>query len=459
MEGILIMKLKKFQELHQRKIGIVVGICFVVLLCAIIVVFRSFAFYEEQKEFDVIKGKVPDQNYDVMFSFLLEDTEGKKVNIETIPDGQDYDVTILCDKGATGVWDYEEWGPRIQNLTDTRTKCKINFGPLKPLFIDVIKSLPVVTSGDGLYEVSHGDADITYTNDETIIEQFKQTEFRYGGMAPNNYVEFNHELWRIIGLVNTPEGSRIKLIRNEGIGAYSWDSSDTSINNGGGVNEWSTSKTMHLFNYGAYYNRSSGTCYNGQGDATEACDFRNIGLTDEGKKMIDTVTWNLGSNDGVIYIDNNIHTVEFYNQERSKNVGHICNSGIYCNDTVTRTTTWVGQVGLMYPSDYGYATSGGSSTNRETCLHASLNNWFRSDLSDCRDNDWLYQKDMNCWTITSRAYDTYSSLVFSLDDVGHINSANANYSYELKPTIYLKTSVKKYGGNGMKDTPYQLIME
>ena len=32
-----------------------------------------------------------------------------------------------------------------------------------------------------------------------------------------------------------------------------------------------------------------------------------------------------------------------------------------------RPTKWTGKIGLMYPSDYGYATSGGSTTNREAC--------------------------------------------------------------------------------------------
>ena len=35
------------------------------------------------------------------------------------------------------------------------------------------------------------------------------------GANPNNYVKFNNELWRIIGLVNTPEGQRVKIIRND----------------------------------------------------------------------------------------------------------------------------------------------------------------------------------------------------------------------------------------------------
>ena len=48
---------------------------------------------------------------------------------------------------------------------------------------------------------------------------------RYVGSNPCNYVTFNGEKagWRIIGILNTPEGQRMKLIRTNSIGSYSWD--------------------------------------------------------------------------------------------------------------------------------------------------------------------------------------------------------------------------------------------
>jgi len=227
------------------------------------------------------------------------------------------------------------------------------------------KEIPVVSSGNGLYEVSHKDAEITYTEDTELQNKLKQTEYRYAEQNPDNYVKFNNELWRVIGLVNTPEGQRIKIVRNESIGEYSWDSSVSSINDGQGINEWSQSKMMLLLNHGPYYLRTSGICYNGVNNATIACDFSESGLMDESKNMIDAITWNLGSNDGVIYTYSNTNTIDFYHQERSKNTGKICSSGDYCTDQVLRTVAWNGNVGLMYPSDYGYATSGGDTTNRK----------------------------------------------------------------------------------------------
>ena len=35
--------------------------------------------------------------------------------------------SIICDKGANGVWDYQSWTLKIRNLVESRTKCQINF--------------------------------------------------------------------------------------------------------------------------------------------------------------------------------------------------------------------------------------------------------------------------------------------------------------------------------------------
>ena len=82
-----------------------------------------------------------------------------------------------------------------------------------PPLIDTIKNLPIVSNGNGLYEVGHAEAEITYTEDIEVQNRLKQTEYRYAGQNPDNYVKFNNELWRIIGLVNTPEGQRVKIDR------------------------------------------------------------------------------------------------------------------------------------------------------------------------------------------------------------------------------------------------------
>ena len=79
---------------------------------------------------------------------------------------------------------------------------------------------------------------------------------RYEGANPNNYVSFNDELWRIIGVF----GDNIKLVRSEPLGELSWDSSDETINLGYGINEWSQADLKEYLNT-KYYGGKSVTCY------------------------------------------------------------------------------------------------------------------------------------------------------------------------------------------------------
>jgi len=325
-----------------------------------------------------------------------------------------------------------------------------------PPLIDTIKNLPIVSNGNGLYEVGHAEAEITYTEDIEVQNRLKQTEYRYAGQNPDNYVKFNNELWRIIGLVNTPEGQRVKIIRNESIGNYSWDTSASSVNSGCGLNEWSESDLMTLLNHGHYYQRNSGICYNGENNATTECDFNSTGLLEESKNMIDTITWNTGSNDGTTYQYNNISTLKFYNLERSNNTGKICASGNYCNDTVPRTTTLTGKIGLMYPSDYGYATSGGSGVARETCLTKVLYGWKDNAVNDCKSNNWIYDNSISQWAMLPIARSGYANDVITVSNNGNADDHFANNAYASFPTVYLQENVKVASGNGTMTEPYLL---
>ena len=96
------------------------------------------------------------------------------------------------------------------------------------------------------------------------------SNFRFVGNNTKNYVKFNNELWRVIGIFNTTDvdgnyAKRIKLIRDKSLyqdlNIYlSWDSSDSSINNGTGINEWSQADLMKLLNEG-YENNAPNNIY------------------------------------------------------------------------------------------------------------------------------------------------------------------------------------------------------
>ena len=107
----------------------------------------------------------------------------------------------------------------------------------------------------------------------------------------------------------------------------------------------------------------------------------------------------------------------------------------------------------MYPSDYGYATSGGSTTNRQTCLNTELYNWDGYD--DCFNNDWLYTGS-HPWTLTPHS--SYSDYLFYVYSNGSVRSSDAFYSNDVFPALYLSSNVKISGGEGTENSPYQLSL-
>ncbi len=285
---------------------------------------------------------------------------------------------------------------------------------------------------------------------------------RYMGLSPANYVWFNDELWRIIGVFNvkSSEGSkpekRVKIIRNELIGYYSWDSSESNVNGGFGVNEWSQSDLMYLLNNSYYWEKTNGLCYNNSNNSTIDCDFTKIGLSTQSKILISEAVWNIGTIDGVVNKYSNTNVIDFYAGERSSNSGKICNSGIYCSDSILRTTLWVGQVGLMYPSDYGYATSGGTTNDRQMCLNTALYSWNKS--IDCYQNNWLYNSSYYQWTMTSVPDSSNTRNIFAVYASGHVPNSISSTATGVRPVVYLKSNVKITGGDGTSINPYQLSL-
>ena len=354
-----------------------------------------------------------------------------------------------------------------------------SYQPPVPVVLAATETVANLASGANrsstdVYTVSNKTSDTcTYT---LAYDGTTDNNLRYVGSNPCNYVKVDNEIWRIIGLMNNIDDgtgkkeTRIKLIRNEAIGTYSWDSSESSVNSGYGVNEWSQADLMKLLNPGyesesvggsLYYNNSSGNCYYAENNATKACDFTTTGLKTNLKNLVGNTLWHTGSQG----TNSSSLTSSFYTYERSSNTGKICTSGTYCNDTVTRKTTWNGKIGLMYPSDYGYATSGGSTSNRTSCLGKELSNWNSSSFSDCKNNDWLYNSSNWQWTISPVADSSRSAIAaFVVYNEGHVssnfasivNGVFADNQSAVRPSVYLIPSTSILGGEGTLENPYEI---
>ena len=97
-------------------------------------------------------------------------------------------------------------------------------------------------------------AELDLTENGLEIDETADKNIRYVGASPKNYLKFNDEIWRIIGVFNNvttidEQGnekteSLVKIIRNDSLGDYSWDSSISTINSGNGINEWSQADLM-----------------------------------------------------------------------------------------------------------------------------------------------------------------------------------------------------------------------
>ncbi len=248
-------------------------------------------------------------------------------------------------------------------------------------------------------------------------------EYRYRGKNPKNYVKFNNEVWRIIGIFPTDDGTgkienRIKLIRNESIEKDFW-------NSGSDVNNWAESALQKKLN-STYL----------------------TGLTGEAKLMIDNAKYYLGG-----YNDYHISSIQMYNYERK--VGG--SEYYYTYGTYVNPANWIGKIGLMYVSDYGYATE-----NCESKALASGISYSDTTLQKCNDTNWLYNLKTGEWLLTP--YSKSNAKVYKLFEEGYIQEYYTKYnssyynSQAVRPVLYLKSNVKITGGTGTNANPYTLSL-
>ena len=420
--------LERFTKNGNKKKVIIASLVGLVLLVGAISLYRTFALYEEKLEFNLIQGRVPEiSSGDVSIAAIVDGV--KSSTIPSKNDGYEF-VNAECDKDAIASWDKETWSVNISNLKTSKTICILEFKTKEHSSL----------SGGAAYI-----ADLAKENSDVLVyDGTIDNNLRYIGVNPNNYVTFNNELWSIIGVMNNIEDSEgnleshIKIIRNEGIGKYSWDNkasgtgSSTSSN---GSNDWTDSALMNLLNNGAYYNRTNGTCPRGQNGASVACNFSSNGLTSVAKNMISNVVWNLGG-----FSTCAITASDAYVQEKS-------------NFYSGHATEWTGEVGLMYASDYGFSVGGNV---RETCIKTYLTYY---DRNGCYGNNWLYKTNTSQWTITPYIINSY--FITSIHKSGVIGTNTASIYNDLNqvtvfPTLYLNANVEITGGDGSSTNPFIL---
>ena len=377
--------------------------CVLAVVAGIYFAYSKFSVFKEE---EVVRTTVGEFIYgDVVIGAYID---GEYYN--TIPGKNDGYVvkSVSCDNNATGSWDNDAWGIVLTNMTK-RTKCNVYFEKY--------------TNADFISGIAANDS-VNFASDDP------GKNVRYIGANPNNYVYFNCsdysnptantcELWRIIGVFNNVtkrDGTKenlVKIIRDESIGNIAWDDNN--------VNDWSTATLQQNLNSGTYYTTT----------------LKN----DTTRNAIEEVVWNLGGSSTY----NDVTPSMFYERERGTTVY----SG--------RPTTWTGKIGLMYPSDYGYATSGGTTKDRAACLAKELYNWDSSTFSDCKGNDYLFNASNVQWTLAPRS--DYAYIVFGVYTGGHVGSNGALNTYAVRPALFLKSNIQVDKGTGEKSNPYTLKMQ
>ena len=279
---------------------------------------------------------------------------------------------------------------------------------------------------------------------------FNHNGIRYEGANPNNYICLDNNttgscsnkelLFRIIGLFDedtsndgtTSNGSK-KLLKV--IDTNNYGGTDGKKWNSAGTNNWSTASLKTELN-GTYLTTLLGTS----------------NVNSKLSSAIANAKWHLGGAN-----DHNYQTLtaeDIYTEERNTSAIYSGNpSSIYA------------KVGLMYPSDYGYATVGGTTTDKSSC--PAIYNWSDTLYSDCKNNDWLFTSQKSSWGSNKNEWllSPYSSnswcaaRLYMEGSVIFYGSYDVNsHSFAVRPTFYLDSSILKIvgTGDGSSTNPYRI---
>ena len=346
------------------------------------------------------------------------------------------DVNRLIDKVTLDVEDTVNYKLRLWldfgNLEDEAKEALVGQKIFLALKINGIQNVNKVPTGadtlikltdnkdnSGLYTITHAkDSTLQIGTNEDI------TEYRYRGASPKNYVTFNNEVWRILGVFPTDDGTgnienRIKLIKNQSIGNYQWNT--TQVASTSSYNNWTGATLMKYLN-ATYYNSLT---------------------NDNSIDMVDDVKYYLGGYKDVITPT----PITIYDFERK-----ISGSGTYFFKT--NPTNWIGKVALMTASDYGYAT--------ENCEDKLLyNSDTTKGIIGCNSTNWLYNIKANEWLLNQYANSsTANTSVYYILNNGQVHgiASSINNSFSTRPVLYLKPEVQITEGDGTSSNPYKLSL-
>ena len=275
------------------------------------------------------------------------------------------------------------------------------------------QDVEVVSSGDGLYQ-----------------DQYEDGRYVYRGSNPDNYIQFNDELWRIIS--KETDGT-YKIIRDEVLESRAFDEEyhRTTENNTYCGNTY----------YGCnVYGAVSGTYTLGSKSGTVTEDsslaeylngtyYNSLTLTAQGQ--VQTHAFNIG---GVLHL----------NQSGNDSIAN--------NLSQEKAYTWTGNIGLPNITDILRASlnpSCTSATDANDKANICTTNYLVDDTAD-RTRYWL----INGYSSESMSDSDSAWGVFHQGSVFLGSSTANNFDYGVHPTLYLNSNIQITSGNGTEFNPY-----
>ena len=296
---------------------------------------------------------------------------------------------------------------------------------------------------------------IAFKKNRTSLATLIQTNavnengYRYEGSDPNNYIQMEKtdgtkETWRIIGLfpdgVNGEDVIRVRKVGYE-TAAYDNGNHTTAYFN-------NTSKTNNKLL--AYSDAISNKNYIAAPDICTRCVnhwpkttlYTTLSSTYTLANYKNTVNYKMylgGAHDISSY-----KSQDLYDMERMLN--NKGTAGKTSSKSYNSTTIFTGSVGLMYPSDYGYAVL--SSDCARTIEPYNYNG-----TAACHNNNWLYQGSSTFqWLISPNSL--FGNSAFSVNATGPLLDIwNVDDSGSFSPVMALKADIVVTGSGTISD-PY-----
>ena len=310
--------------------------------------------------------------------------------------------------------------------------------------------VPVIpTPGDDTVNMGGQDVELVSSGDGLYEDQYENGRYIYRGQSPNNYVQFNNELWRIVA--KETDGT-YKIIRDELLPQNAGYTTIAFDALGYRSYENNTYCTDLQDNWGCgVYGKVSGTYQRPDGKlsgtVTEDSSIANYlngeyynGLTEIARGQIQQHSFNIGP-------------VEYYdvsgNDSLSKNIAG------------EKMNTWTGNVGLVNVSDILKASTNPACTSATN----QYNQIMDSGVNICDSNYLFDVPDMTAyWTINNAVWEivAYSSNVWYAGQISgtlkleHRGKADESIFIGVRPVLFLKSSTQFTSGNGAKSQPFQI---